>query len=480
MVQAVANPNSKAPTRTVGNPIVQAEHICKTFNAPGGAMLPVLQDINLTLREGEVLALLGRSGSGKSTLLRILAGLIHASEGQVLYNGKPIQGPNQNVTMIFQSFALLPWLTVEDNVSLGLKAKGVAKAERHERALKAIDMVGLDGFESAFPRELSGGMRQRVGFARAFVMQPDALFMDEPFSALDVLTSENLRGELMELWTAKKLPTRAILIVTHNIEEAVQLADRVIILGQNPGRVRTEIAIELAHPRDRKSTQFAHMVDTIYKIMTNPQRDAHEIMNTAQLSSAFGRLPHVRAEGIAGFIDILQSSGEGPENLYEVARALQLATDDLLPIADVAQVMGFISLTQGDIALTDIGRQLAQADILQRKHIFRDRLKATIPLAQHIYKALFEQRRHTLAEEFFEDILDEHFTEDETRQQMDIIIDWGRYAELFEYDATRKVLILSEPDAHPQPQPVAAAPVNNSSSGGTSTDEPDTPDAPGR
>src|SRR5579859_5964625 len=263
MAQAVANPNVKASVRAVGNSIVQAEHVFKTFSAPGGAALPVLDDINLTLHEGEVLALLGRSGSGKSTLLRILAGLISASEGDVLYNGTPIQGPNQNVTMIFQSFALLPWLTVEDNVSLGLKAKGVPKAERHERALRAIDMVGLDGFESAFPRELSGGMRQRVGFARAFVMQPDALFMDEPFSALDVLTSENLRGELMELWTAKKLPTRAILIVTHNIEEAVQLADRVIILGQNPGRVRTEIAIELAHPRDRKSTQFAHMVDTI-------------------------------------------------------------------------------------------------------------------------------------------------------------------------------------------------------------------------
>jgi len=432
----------------------------------------------LILHEGEVLALLGRSGSGKSTLLRILAGLINASEGDVLYNGKPIQGPNQNVTMIFQSFALLPWLTVEDNVSLGLKAKGVPKAERHERALKAIDMVGLDGFESAFPRELSGGMRQRVGFARAFVMQPDALFMDEPFSALDVLTSENLRGELMELWTAKKLPTRAILIVTHNIEEAVQLADRVIILGQNPGRVRTEITVELPHPRDRKSPQFAHMVDTIYKIMTNPQRDAHEIMTSSQLSPTFGRLPHVRAEGIAGFLDILQNTDGKSEDLYAIARALQLATDDLLPIADVAQVMGFISLTQGDVALTDIGRKFAQANILERKHIFRDRLKATIPLAQHIYKALSEQRRHTLAEEFFEDILDDHFTEEETEQQMDIIIDWGRYGELFEYDATRKVLILSEPEAHPQPQPAAASVAHPNDHAGP-YDDPGAPDAPG-
>ncbi len=265
MAQVVVNPanqnqNHKAQ-RTTGKPIIEGSHIFKSFVPPsGGEPLLVLKDINLNLYEGEVLALLGRSGSGKSTLLRILAGLIPASEGQVLYNSQPIQGPNQNVTMIFQSFALLPWLTVEENVALGLKAQGIAKAERHTRALKAIDMVGLDGFESAFPRELSGGMRQRVGFARAFVMQPDALFMDEPFSALDVLTSENLRGELMELWTAGRLPTRAILIVTHNIEEAVQLADRVIILAQNPGRIRTEIPIELPHPaiaRARRSSTLS-------------------------------------------------------------------------------------------------------------------------------------------------------------------------------------------------------------------------------
>ena len=466
MVQAVPNPIMKATSagRVVGPPIIQAEHIFKTFNTPGGGTLPVLQDINLTLREGEVLALLGRSGSGKSTLMRILAGLIQASSGNVLYGGKPIYGPNQNVTMIFQSFALLPWLTVEDNVQLGLKAQGVPKAERHERALKAIDMVGLDGFESAFPRELSGGMRQRVGFARAFVMQPDALFMDEPFSALDVLTSENLRGELMELWMAKKLPTRAILIVTHNIEEAVQLADRVIILSQNPGRVRTEIAIELPHPRDRKSLAFGHMVDTIYKVMTNPQRDAQEIVAGAELPTVFGRLPHARAEGVAGLLEILQDRTSQPgqsENLYEVARALQFATDDLLPIADIAQLMGFISLSQGDVALTAIGSKFAQADILERKKIFRARLLETVPLAQHIYKALQDQRRHTLPEEFFEDILDEHFPREETEQQMDTIIDWGRYAELFEFDGARKVLLLSEPDMTQQ-----AATSGSSNAGG--------------
>jgi len=377
-----------------GKDIIKAEQINKTFPMPDKGEMTVLRDISITLHEGEVLALLGRSGSGKSTLLRILAGLIPASSGTVLYNGKPIEGPNQNVTMIFQSFALLPWLTVEDNVALGLKAQGIAKDERHIRALKAIDMVGLDGFEGAFPRELSGGMRQRVGFARAFVMQPDALFMDEPMSALDVLTAENLRGELMELWTSKKLPTRAILIVTHNIEEAIQLADRVIILGQNPGVIRAEMPIELPHPRDRKSPSFIHLVDTIYKVMTNPKQSAQEILSNAN---------------------------------------------------------------KGDIELTEDGKRFAAADILTRKHLFRVRLLACAPFARKIHEALVQQPRHVLSEEFFEDILDEHFTQNETEQQMDTVIDWGRYAELFEYDATRGVLMLSQPEIN-QPEASPTAP----------------------
>jgi NitT/TauT family transport system ATP-binding protein len=437
---------TKSNPRITGKEIIHAEHLNKKFPLPGGGQLSVLSDISLSLHEGEVLALLGRSGSGKSTLLRILAGLIPTSSGKVLYNNKPVEGPNQNVTMIFQSFALLPWLTVEDNVALGLKAKGVAKEERHERALKAIDMVGLDGFESAFPRELSGGMRQRVGFARAFVMQPDALFMDEPMSALDVLTAENLRGELMELWTTHKLPTRAILIVTHNIEEAVGLADRVIILGQNPGVIRAEVPIELPHPRDRKSPSFVHLVDTIYKVMTNPTRSAQEILDNAQTAPVFGRLPHARAEGIAALIDILQDRGGKRENLYEVAQALQFGTDDLLPIADAAQLLTFINLPEGDIELTEEGRYFAVADILTRKRIFSGHLMQNVPLARKIYEALFQQTSHVLPEEFFNDILDEHFTDSEVERQMDTVIDWGRYAELFEYDATRKVLKLSEPE----------------------------------
>jgi NitT/TauT family transport system ATP-binding protein len=225
--------------------IIEASHVTKTFVSPDGSPLPVLDDISLDLREGEIVALLGRSGSGKSTLLRCLAGLIAPTSGDVRYRGEMLNGANPGVAMVFQSFALLPWLTVRQNVELGLEALGT---ERKERAERAIDAIGLDGFESAYPKELSGGMRQRVGFARALVVEPDALLMDEPFSALDVLTAQNLRAELLRLWQQRDFPTKAMLIVTHNIEEAVILADRIFVLGANPGRIRTEISCGFRSP----------------------------------------------------------------------------------------------------------------------------------------------------------------------------------------------------------------------------------------
>jgi NitT/TauT family transport system ATP-binding protein len=233
--------------------IVTVEHVTKTFTTPDGRPLPVLDDVSFQLREGEIVALLGRSGSGKSTLLRCIAGLIAPSAGTVRYRGRPLEGANPGVAMVFQSFALLPWLTVRQNVELGLEARGVASAERRARAEQAIDRIGLDGFEGAYPKELSGGMRQRVGFARALVVEPDALLMDEPFSALDVLTAENLRSELAGLWAEVDFPTKAMLIVTHNIEEAVLLTDRVLVLSTNPGRIRTELRVGLPRPRDRRA-----------------------------------------------------------------------------------------------------------------------------------------------------------------------------------------------------------------------------------
>src|SRR5277367_3816592 len=255
--------SSETATRT-GAVIVQAESVTKTFTTPDGHALPVLEGVSFTLSEGEIVALLGKSGSGKSTLLRCVAGLIAPSSGSVSYRGTPLTGANPGVSMVFQTFALLPWLTVQQNVELGLEARGVPEAERAERALKAIDTIGLDGFESAYPKELSGGMRQRVGFARAIVTEPDALLMDEPFSALDVLTAQNLRAELLRLWTRKDFPTKAMLIVTHNIEEAVVLADRIFVLGANPGRIRSEVLVGFPQPRNRHDPAFQSLVDEIY------------------------------------------------------------------------------------------------------------------------------------------------------------------------------------------------------------------------
>ena len=267
-----------APAASPARPgpvIIEAGHVTKTFTTPDGRALPVLDGVSFTLREGEIVALLGKSGSGKSTLLRCVAGLIAPSSGTVTYRGTPLNGANPGVAMVFQSFALLPWLTVQQNVELAMQARDVPEDARRDKALRAIDLIGLDGFESAYPKELSGGMRQRVGFARALAVEPDALLMDEPFSALDVLTAANLRGELTRLWEGHDFPVKAILIVTHNIEEAVQLADRILVLSSNPGRIRAELAVAMPRPRDRHDPGFEQLVDTVYGILTG-REDAAE------------------------------------------------------------------------------------------------------------------------------------------------------------------------------------------------------------
>src|SRR5271170_2608978 len=313
--------------------LITASHVTKSFALPDGSdHYTVLQDVSVCVKQGEVVALLGRSGCGKSTLLRILAGLIRPTAGDVVTDGVPLQGPNQNVAMVFQSFALLPWLTVQENTELGLTARGVGKVEREEEALRAIKMVGLEGYESAYPKELSGGMRQRVGFARAFVMNPEVLMMDEPFSALDVLTAENLRGEIGELWEAGKFPAKSILLVTHNIEEAVALSDRVIILAANPGRVRGELTVDIPRPRDHKAARFKALVDHIYTIMTNPDVAVGELKAGESKSTAkFPPLPHARAGGISGLLEVVFDHG-GRDDLPQLAERLRLEVDDLLPI----------------------------------------------------------------------------------------------------------------------------------------------------
>ncbi len=424
--------------------LITAQDISKAFPLPEGqGTFTVLEGINLSICADEVIALLGRSGSGKSTLLRILAGLIPPTSGTVTSSGKPVVGANPDVAMVFQSFALLPWATVQENVELGLKAQGIPRAQRAARALKAIDMVGLDGFESAYPRELSGGMQQRVGFARAFVMEPKVLFMDEPFSALDVLTAENLRGEIDMLWQEDSFPADSILIVTHNIEEAVLLADRVIILGANPGHIRGEVKIDLPRPRERETERFKQLVDYIYTAMTNPQV---EVVSPVQRSTTgklnpFPHLPMVRAGNMSGLLELIVERG-GKEDLPYLGQLTSMSTDELLPIIDGAVLLGFATVEQGDIQVTDVGQAFAEADIEQSKALFRQQLLSHVPLIATMQQKLQEKSNRAVRADLFLDMLEEYYPEEEALRQFETAVDWGRYAELFEYNATERRLTL--------------------------------------
>jgi NitT/TauT family transport system ATP-binding protein len=432
---------------TAVEPIIEARKLEKFYPQPDGNRIQVIAPTDLAVYPGQIIALLGPSGCGKSTMLRMLTGLSPASAGSVYWHGQPVTGESPNVSIVFQSFALFPWLTVIENVEAPLEARGVAEFERHKRALRIIDAVGLDGFESAYPKELSGGMKQRVGVARALVVEPEVLFMDEPFSALDVLTSETLRGELLELWLGKKIPTRAIFIVTHNIEEAVILADRIIVLGRNPAHIHAQFTVELAHPRDRKDGRFVELVDLIYRALTRQDHPEASPAERQDLEAAKRKrilmLPHTRPGGMAGLLEILVDQG-GRADLHVLADELSLEVDALLPTVDTATLLGLLKLEEGDAIITPEGHAFAQADIQERKAIFRRAALANVPLLRQMEQSLKAKANRTLPAEFFQDLLDEHFSEDEARRQLETAIQWGRYAELFDYDAASGKLTLTE------------------------------------
>ncbi len=437
------------PAKAVSaTPLISVRSLSKSFSGPGGRPLPVLEDITLDVGEGEFVALLGRSGSGKSTLLRCVAGLMAPTEGEVLFRGKPLTGTNRETSMVFQSFALMPWLTVQQNVELGLEARGIGAEERNERALRAIDIVGLDGYESAFPKELSGGMRQRVGFARALVVEPAALLMDEPFSALDVLTSENLRGELLELWEGQKFPTKTIVMVTHNIEEAVLLADRILVLGTNPGRIRADMVNPLPRPRRRRTPDFDELVDHIYRMMT--QREAAVAAAPAapggngQGTISDAPLPQATVDGLSGLAEILLARHGGAADLADLADSLGLEVDDLLPLVDALVMLGFADLHDDRLELSGNGQVFAGASIQDSKEIFARASLDRAPLVRTIYRGLRGSMDGTLPSGFFTDILRTSFGEEEAARQLDVAVNWGRYAELYDYDAARGQIIREE------------------------------------
>jgi NitT/TauT family transport system ATP-binding protein len=436
-----ATPSFPEEASQVRETIIDARQLEKAFEQPDGNEIQVIAPLDLAIESNTICALLGPSGSGKSTLLRILSGLTRPTRGTVHWRGRPVED-NRNVGIVFQSFALFPWLTVLENVEVPLTARGFEHRIRHPQALKAIAMVGLGGFENAYPKELSGGMKQRVGLARALAVEPEVLFMDEPFSALDVLTAENLRGELLQLWTNRQIPTKSIFLVTHNIEEAVFLADRVVVLGKHPARIRADFRIPLTHPRERKSAEFLLYVDYIYKVMTQPELEIGSLTKVPALRKlSVQALPHATAGGIAGLLEFLNDRG-GQEDLYHLAEELLMEVDDLFPIVDAAVMLGFAESRQGDVHVTSTGKEFAEADIPERKRLFRDAVLSHAMLLRQIRNALERKSDGALPLEFFHDILDEHFSQEDVQRQIDTALNWGRYAEVFGYDSESDRLIL--------------------------------------
>ncbi|WEV72222.1 nitrate/sulfonate/bicarbonate ABC transporter ATP-binding protein [Bifidobacterium sp. ESL0790] len=521
------NPNFADLDANATHTVIEASHISQRFTSEKGHETTVLDDISFNLHEGEIVAVLGRSGAGKSTFLRILAGLVEPSSGQVSYRGKALDGPNPGVALVFQTFALMPWLTVQDNVELGLEAKGMPRAKRHELALSAIDAIGLDGFESAYPKELSGGMRQRVGIARALVLRPNALFMDEPFSALDVLTAENLRQEVLNLWNGKGNDIKSILIVTHNIEEAVQMADRVVVLGSHPGHLIAQVPVDLPRPRDKHSPEFEAMVDRLYAILTgkdesqkskmentkprnsnesdsvsstfvtansgaddkNDDRDdisgiadkkdsataptagnaktaASDGSNETGDSAENGRtaevatettpqniptedspdkrlLPNATPGGLAGLLDVVSNYPAGVD-LADLAADLSFEVDDLFPLIDAGTMLGLLTVSNGHCTITREGERWCHADVLDAKQLFAQLVMDHAPLVRTIDRALRNHPDKGLRGELILDLLRSQHTDEEAQQQFDIAVTWGRYGELFDYDADDDLLTLDE------------------------------------
>jgi len=429
-------------------PLIEVVNVKKSYKTGDKQELLVLEDVNFRMSEGEIVAILGKSGSGKSTLLRILAGLVHPTTGSVVYRGQSVHGPVRGISMVFQNFALLPWLTVLQNVELGLEALGVAREERRERALKAIDMIGLDGFESAFPKELSGGMRQRVGFARALVVNPDILLMDEPFSALDVLTADNLKTDLLDLWQTKKTGLHGILFVTHNIEEAALLADRIIVFNSNPGSIRGELKVTLNHPRSDLDPRFRNQIDRVYTLMTTqPITEKSGGVDEHLIIDIGYRLPDANVAEITGLLETLNvPETQGKMDLPDVAETLMLDIDELFPLTEMLEILHFAKVSKGDITITEEGKAFVEANILERKKIFLQHLKKYVPLARYIYDQLNRHPRHRALEENFLSLLEDYLTEKEATRVLSTVIEWGRYAELFAYDYNAGVLSLENPN----------------------------------
>jgi NitT/TauT family transport system ATP-binding protein len=430
----------------MGQTLLELRKISQVYGT-GKRQFTAVQDINLTLVEGEFVALLGPSGCGKSTLLRIMIGLQWPSSGNVIYKGQIFKGVNPYAAIVFQTFALFPWLTVQENVEVALKAKGLDPKLRTPRALDLLDRVGMDGFETAYPRELSGGMRQKVGFARAMAVEPELLCLDEPFSALDVLSAEALRNELLELWTTGSIPTQAVLMVTHNIEEAVFMADRIVVMDKEPGRVVADLKVVLQHPRQRKAPEFLAIVDRAYALLAGQTQPENLELGTAPGEPGKTRgLPHITINDLAGLLEYLAEAANQKEDLYRLVEELKIDSDQLLRLSEAAELLGFATIAQGDISLTILGDTFADASILGRKEIFATRIRR-LPFIRWLLAMLKAADHQRLERDVLLTALELEFPPEEAERQMETVANWGRYAEIFVYDDDDDVFYLESEES---------------------------------
>jgi NitT/TauT family transport system ATP-binding protein len=420
--------------------MLEAQHVSQQFLLPGGHDLQALRDISLAIREREVVALIGPSGCGKSTLLRLLVGLTRPSAGTVLYRGAPVTGVLSTAAMVFQSFALLPWLTVRQNVEMGLEARGVGEAERRQAAARAVEVVGLAGFEAAYPRELSGGMKQRVGFARALAVQPEILFMDEPFGALDALTAENLRAEVVKLWRDSSTSVSSIVVVTHSIDEAVYLAGRIVVFGTNPGHIREIVANALPYPRDAHAPEFSAMVERLHAVLTDtllpePERTA------AGAPLRLVPFPRAHVPEVMGLLDLLDGRADRSAAVFELGEQIGVDYDHMTAVVRAAEQLGWVT-TPGEVArLTPAGQAVVAHDAAGRRDAARARL-IEHPLFAHVLGMLREGDGAIDDDELLSD-LTIHFPFSKAPGLFRTVVEWGRYANLLDHDTHAKRLLLT-------------------------------------
>jgi NitT/TauT family transport system ATP-binding protein len=449
-------------------PIIELRHVSKSYVSTDGSVpVTILDDISLEVREGETLALLGQSGSGKSTILRLMAGLTEPTQGAVLGHGAPLADVNRGVAIVFQSFALYPWLTVQENVQVGLIQRRLGAGEEQEEIDRALGLIGLSGYENAYPKQLSGGMRQRVGFARALVAQPEVLCMDEPFSALDVLTAESLRTEVVDLWRgSERAGLKSIFLVTHNIVEAVFIATRIVIISSHPGRVRNVIPNPLPYPRDVNSKPFADMVDQVHAAITalvmpdepvepatarTPGVGVAQAVESTQGAKQPGvpaagtrvePIPNVPVENIVGLLEIIEDAKE-TINVFDLSARIGKEFGETIATAKAAEMLGLVDTPKDDVLMTQAGWYFLAAPSPARKAMFRQAI-----MKLRLFQMLTARLKDAPDERIDADsVLEELGTllpYDHPAKLLETLIAWGRYAELIDFDQNTNAVYFHE------------------------------------